>query len=64
VALHPLLVLVAILIGAALLGIVGALLAIPIAAAVQIVLKDWWTVRKSQSPLLADGDGEGSVITP
>jgi predicted PurR-regulated permease PerM len=64
VALHPLLVLVAILIGAALLGIVGALLAIPIAAAVQIVLKDWWTVRKSRTPLLVDGEGDGSVITP
>jgi predicted PurR-regulated permease PerM len=47
VALHPLLVIVAILIGAALLGILGALLAIPIAGAIQIVVKDWWQIRKS-----------------
>jgi predicted PurR-regulated permease PerM len=55
VALHPLLVIVAILIGANLLGVLGALLAIPIAGAVQIVVKDWWAVRKQQpSPLLAE----------
>jgi predicted PurR-regulated permease PerM len=53
VALHPLLVIVAILIGAALLGILGALLAIPVAGAIQIVVKDWWQVRKaSPSPAL------------
>jgi predicted PurR-regulated permease PerM len=63
VALHPLLVIVAILVGAALLGIVGALLAIPIAGAIQIVIRDWWTVRKSRAPLLAD-DGEGVVLSP
>jgi predicted PurR-regulated permease PerM len=47
VALHPLLVIIAILIGAALLGILGALLAIPIAGGIQIVVKDWWQIRKS-----------------
>jgi predicted PurR-regulated permease PerM len=52
VALHPMLVIVAILIGAALLGIFGALLAIPIAGAIQIVVRDWWRVRKARpSPL-------------
>ena len=67
VALHPLLVIVAILIGAALLGIVGALLAIPIAGAIQIVVKDWWSLRRSPSPVLAPtpavalpGDGDGA----
>jgi predicted PurR-regulated permease PerM len=29
-----------------LLGILGALLAIPTAAAIQIVLRDWWTHRE------------------
>jgi predicted PurR-regulated permease PerM len=53
VALHPLLVIVAILIGASLVGIVGALLAIPIAGAVQIVVKDWWRARKARAPGLA-----------
>jgi predicted PurR-regulated permease PerM len=52
VALHPMLVIVAILIGAALLGIFGALLAIPIAGAIQIVVKDWWRVRKAGASVL------------
>jgi predicted PurR-regulated permease PerM len=47
VALHPLVVIVAILVGASLLGIVGALLAIPIAGAIQIVVKDWWRMRNT-----------------
>lgn len=45
VELHPLAVLVAVLIGASLLGILGALIAIPAAATVQIVLRDWWHHR-------------------
>lgn len=66
VALHPLLVIVALLTGAALLGVVGALLAIPIAGALQIVVKDWWRGRRSAAPALAPppaialpGDGAG-----
>jgi predicted PurR-regulated permease PerM len=59
VELHPLVVIVAILIGASLLGIVGALLAIPIAGAIQIVVKDWWQTRKSLSPALAGDGGYG-----
>src|SRR5919201_5737270 len=42
VELHPLIVIVAILIGAALLGVLGALVAIPAAAAVQAVVRDYW----------------------
>jgi predicted PurR-regulated permease PerM len=42
VQLHPLIVILAILIGAALLGILGALIAIPAAAAVQAVVRDYW----------------------
>lgn len=42
VRIHPLVVILAILIGAALLGILGALIAIPAAAAVQAVLRDYW----------------------
>jgi predicted PurR-regulated permease PerM len=45
VQVHPLTVIVAILIGAALLGILGALVAIPIAASVQSVIRDWWRFR-------------------
>jgi predicted PurR-regulated permease PerM len=42
VQLHPLIVIIAILIGSALLGVLGALLAIPAAAAVQAVVRDFW----------------------
>jgi predicted PurR-regulated permease PerM len=47
VNLHPLAVIVAILVGSSLLGVLGALVAIPIAAAVQIILKDVWSHRRS-----------------
>jgi predicted PurR-regulated permease PerM len=42
---NPLVTILGVLAGASLLGILGALLAIPIAAAVQIVLRDWWANR-------------------
>jgi predicted PurR-regulated permease PerM len=45
VSLHPLLVLIAVLIGGSQLGVLGALLSIPVAAAVQIFVKDWWHYR-------------------
>jgi predicted PurR-regulated permease PerM len=46
-ALHvnPLVTIVAVLAGAELLGILGALIAIPTAAAIQIILTDWWSSR-------------------
>lgn len=46
VSLHPLLVLIAVLIGGSQLGVLGALLSIPVAAAVQIIVKDWWHYRR------------------
>jgi len=49
VDLHPLLAIVAVLAGASLLGILGALLAIPVAAIVQILVKDWWRLRGPRS---------------
>ncbi|HEY7630828.1 MAG TPA: AI-2E family transporter [Thermoleophilaceae bacterium] len=52
VALHPLVVLIAVLIGGSQLGVLGALIAIPVAAGLQILLKDWWRTRK------------GSIVTP
>jgi predicted PurR-regulated permease PerM len=42
VKLNPLTVIVAILIGVELLGILGALLAIPVASMVQVILRDVW----------------------
>jgi len=50
VELHPLIVIVAILIGASLLGVLGALMAIPAAAAVQAVIRDYWRFRGGEEP--------------
>jgi predicted PurR-regulated permease PerM len=50
VELHPLMVIAAILIGAALLGVLGALIAIPAAAAVQAVVRDYWRFRQGEEP--------------
>jgi len=60
VALHPLLVIAAVLIGADLLGVLGALVAIPVAGAVQIVARDWWEFRKHQPSPLAPAE----AVTP
>ena len=43
----PIVVIISILIGASLLGVLGALLAIPVAATVQILLRDWWERRQA-----------------
>lgn len=56
VAVPPLATIVAILVGAALLGVLGALLAIPAAAAIQIVARDVWRRRDSPDPALTHGD--------
>jgi predicted PurR-regulated permease PerM len=42
---HPLVVLISVLFGSTLLGVVGALLAIPVAATIQIVIREWWGWR-------------------
>jgi predicted PurR-regulated permease PerM len=42
---NPIVTILAVLAGAALLGVLGALLAIPVAAAIQILLRDWWSHR-------------------
>jgi predicted PurR-regulated permease PerM len=48
VKVDPLTVLIAILIGVELAGILGALLAIPVAGVIQIVLRDIWDHRRGQ----------------
>ena len=45
---NPIVTIVSVLVGASLLGILGALLAIPTAAAIQIVLRDWWANREAK----------------
>jgi predicted PurR-regulated permease PerM len=45
---HPLGVLISVLFGASLLGVLGALVAIPVAATLQIVVREWWAWRADQ----------------
>jgi predicted PurR-regulated permease PerM len=47
VEVHAFVVLVSVLFGATLFGIVGALLAIPFAASLQIALREWWDYRRT-----------------
>jgi predicted PurR-regulated permease PerM len=46
----PIVTIVAVLVGASLLGILGALIAIPTAAAIQILSSDWWSSRHGATP--------------
>ena len=46
---HPFMVLVAVLFGSTLLGVLGALVAIPVAASMQIALREWWDWRHDQN---------------
>jgi predicted PurR-regulated permease PerM len=52
----PLAVIIAVLIGGQLLGVLGALLAIPVAAIIQIILRDLWRRRGGSDPSLTPGD--------
>jgi predicted PurR-regulated permease PerM len=59
VQLSPLAVLVAVLIGAELAGVIGALGAIPIAGAIQVILIDWLEGRRGASaPAVPLAEGE------
>ena len=49
VQLEPFIVLVSVLFGATLFGIVGAILAIPFAASVQIAVQEWWRFRTAEN---------------
>jgi predicted PurR-regulated permease PerM len=55
VELDPFLVIVAALFGGALVGVIGALLAIPTAAAIQIALREWMEYRREAAPLTRSG---------
>ncbi len=55
VELDPFLVVVAALFGGALLGVIGALLAIPTAAAIQIAVREWLAYRREYGPLTRSG---------
>jgi predicted PurR-regulated permease PerM len=51
VRVHPFVVLVSVLFGATLLGVLGALVAIPVAASLEILVKEWWNYRQEQKQL-------------
>ena len=53
---NPLVTIVSLLMGGALLGILGVLLAIPCAAAIQIILRDWWSARAEKRAAAATAD--------
>jgi predicted PurR-regulated permease PerM len=52
---EPFVIIVAVLFGGTLLGIVGALLAIPAAATLQIALREWWAWRREERAAAAPG---------
>jgi predicted PurR-regulated permease PerM len=59
--LNPIVTIVSVLAGAELLGILGALLAIPTAAAIQIVLRDWLASRTPEAPATVQIDESSAV---
>ena len=64
---HPFAVLVAVLFGSTLFGIGGALLAIPIAAAIQISLREWFAYRaelRSEAAEAIPPEGPPTAIAP
>ncbi|MGH9148871.1 MAG: AI-2E family transporter, partial [Acidimicrobiales bacterium] len=69
VDLNPLAVLISVLFGVELFGILGALLAIPVAGVIQVVVRDLWDEREarlkpepslgaSETPLSSIGGGD------
>ncbi len=63
VSVSPILVIVSILIGSSLLGVLGALVAIPVAAGLQIVLKDLWQ-DGTIAPTVTSPEGASVVLPP
>ncbi|HEY4279814.1 MAG TPA: AI-2E family transporter [Conexibacter sp.] len=62
VGIHPFGVIFAVLCGGTLLGIPGALLAVPVAASIQIAVRDWWQWRIDQQTALPPGT-EAEITT-
>jgi predicted PurR-regulated permease PerM len=59
---HPFVVLVAVLFGSTLLGVVGALVAVPTAASLQIVIREW--MRAREDALILAGVEPGADAAP
>jgi predicted PurR-regulated permease PerM len=65
VGVHPFGVIFAVLCGGTLLGVPGALLAVPVAASLQIAVKDWWEWRSESAAaveLPSDPAAEPSAV--
>ena len=56
VELSPLAILVAVLIGASLAGIIGALAAIPVAGSIQVLLQEWLDYRRERFSVVRGHD--------
>jgi predicted PurR-regulated permease PerM len=59
VKLSPLIVLISVLIGAEVAGVLGALGAIPVAGAIQVIIVDWQNQRRQR--IIEPGGGETAV---
>lgn len=58
VQVQPIVVLIAVLFGSTLMGVVGAVVAIPLAASIQIALREWWEWRQElKAAALIDPSG-------
>ncbi len=63
VRLEPFIVIVSVLFGATLFGVIGALLAIPVAAAIQISAQEWWRYRLEQQDVADPPKASTAAIT-
>lgn len=64
VQLNPLWIILAVLVGATILGIVGALMAIPVAGILQVLIQEWWSWRTGAPPPAAPGAPSPSAPSP
>jgi predicted PurR-regulated permease PerM len=64
VAVEPFIVLVAVLFGGTLFGIIGALLAIPAAASIQIAIREWMAYRREVAIPAAESPPSGEAPAP
>ena len=63
VSLEPFIVLVAVLFGGTLMGVVGAILAIPVAATIMIALQEWGEFKLEVRRIGAEGGSQDSSAT-
>ena len=61
---QPFIVLTAVLFGSTLLGVMGALVAIPIAASIQITVREWWQWRREERERLDETPEPPPMMPP